>query len=164
MLGSHYRSPLTYTPEAIEAAEKGADRLRQTVEAVSSGNKPSDFDSGALRTRFIEAMDDDFNTPQALAALFDMARDLNRLRDEGSDISEGQQALRELGGVLGLTFKPIQKTLEASDTEIQKLVDERTEARKARQFERSDEIRKQLDVMGVVIEDTPQGAVWKAKR
>ena len=104
VLGSHYRSPLTYTPEAIAAAENGADRLRQVMEANTAGGKPFCFDPAPLRQRFIEAMDDDFNTPQALAALFDMARELNRLRDEGCDITEGQAQLRELGGVLGLSL------------------------------------------------------------
>ena len=164
VLGSHYRSPLTFTSEAVDAAENGADRLRQAVDARSQGGKPSSYNVEALRQRFIEAMDDDFNTPKALASLFDMARELNRLRDDGCDISEGQALLRELGGVLGLTFKPMQKSLTSSDAEIQKLVDERTAARKAKQFQRADEIRKQLDALGVVVEDTPQGAVWKARR
>jgi cysteinyl-tRNA synthetase len=164
ILGSHYRSPLTYSQDAVEAAEKGADRLRQALEASTAGGKQLELDLAAYRQRFIEAMDDDFNTPQALAVLFDMTRELNRLRDEGCDISAAQELLREFGGVLGLTFKPMQKTLSVSDDEIQKLVDERTAARKARQFEKSDEIRKQLDSIGVVIEDTPQGTVWKARR
>ncbi|RJO60440.1 MAG: cysteine--tRNA ligase [Dehalococcoidia bacterium] len=104
VLGSHYRSPLTYTPEALEAAEKGADRLRQALESSTSGGKKGDFDPISYRQRFIEAMDDDFNTPQALALLFDMIRELNRLRDEGYDVSAGQELLKELGGVLGLSL------------------------------------------------------------
>ena len=164
ILGSHYRSPLTYTPEALEAAEKGADRLRQALESSTSGGDRGGFDPVSYRQRFIEAMDDDFNTPQALAVLFDMIREFNRLRDEGYDISAGQGLLKELGGVLGLTFMPMQKSLSASESLIQELVDKRTALRQAKQFQQADDIRKQLDALGVVIEDTPGGAVWKAKR
>ncbi|MCL2679692.1 MAG: cysteine--tRNA ligase [Dehalococcoidia bacterium] len=165
VLNSHYRSPLTYTPEALEAASSGAERLRQAVEAKSQDGNLSGYDTAALRQRFIEAMDDDFNTPKALAALFDAARELNRLRDDKRDISEGQAALRELGGVLGLTFKPLHKPLEEADAAaIQALVDKRTELRKAKQYQQADEVRRQLDAMGVAVEDTPQGVVWKTKR
>jgi cysteinyl-tRNA synthetase len=104
VLGSHYRNPLTYTPEALEAAEKGADRLRQALESSTSGGKKGEFDPASYRQRFIEAMDDDFNTPQALAVLFDLIREFNRLRDEGYDVSAGQERLKELGGVLGLSL------------------------------------------------------------
>ncbi len=134
------------------------------LEASSTGSNPADFEPEDYRGKFIEAMDDDFNTPQALAVLFDMARELNRLRDEGCDISEGQETLRELGGVLGLTFKGIETSLGGAEPFIQLLVDTRNDLRKAKQYELADNIRKQLEALGVVIEDTPGGAVWKAKR
>jgi len=164
VLGSHYRSPLTYTPEALEAAEKGADRLRQAVELNTSGGKTASFDLASYRRRFIEAMDDDFNTPQALAALFDLTRELNSLRDEGCDISSAQELLKELGGVLGLTFKPMERLLGGAEPFIQLLVDTRNGLRQAKQYALADNIRKQLEALGVVIEDTAAGAVWKAKR
>jgi cysteinyl-tRNA synthetase len=164
ILGSHYRSPLTYSQETVEAAEKGAERLRQALEAGTAGAKQADFDAGAYRQRFLEAMDDDFNTPQALAVLFDMARELNRLRDEGCDISAGQELLRVLGGVLGLTFKGMETSLGGAEPFIQLLVDTRTGLRQAKQYQLADNIRQQLEALGVVIEDTPGGAVWKAKR
>jgi cysteinyl-tRNA synthetase len=164
VLGSHYRSPLTYTPEALEAAEKGADRLRQAVELNTSRGKTASFDLASYRRRFIEAMDDDFNTPQALAALFDLTRELNSLRDEGCDISSAQELLKELGGVLGLTFKPMERLLGGAEPFIQLLVDTRNGLRQAKQYALADNIRKQLEALGVVIEDTAAGAVWKAKR
>ncbi|MCH8865033.1 MAG: cysteine--tRNA ligase, partial [Chloroflexi bacterium] len=78
VLMSHYRSPLTYSEEIIEAAEKGADRLRQTANNAARGHKTDKIiDAESYRGRFIEAMDDDFNTAQALAALFDLAREIN---------------------------------------------------------------------------------------
>jgi cysteinyl-tRNA synthetase len=109
-------------------------------------------------------MDDDFNTPQALAVLFDMIREFNRLRDEGYDISAGQELLKELGGVLGLTFKPMEKSLGSVEPFIQLLVDTRNGLRQAKQYQLADNIRKQLEALGVVIEDAAGGTIWKAKR
>ncbi|MFC1957586.1 cysteine--tRNA ligase [Chloroflexota bacterium] len=110
ILSSHYRSPLSYSEEALEAAERGADRLRQAV----PGEYATDTDKAATdvevyRDKFIQAMDDDFNTAQAVAIVFDLARDINRLSDEGYSVSQAQQALSELAGVLGLTLKEPEK-------------------------------------------------------
>ena len=106
VLSSHYRSPLTYSEESLEAAERGADRLRQTANNVNVGKKAGvRIDTESFRSRFIEAMDDDFNSPQALAAIFDLAREINRLGSEGTDTGEARRTFREMGGVLGLTFR-----------------------------------------------------------
>jgi cysteinyl-tRNA synthetase len=164
VLGSHYRNPLTFTPDALEAAGKGADRLRQSLESSTSSGKSGGFDPVSYRQKFIEAMDDDFNTPQALAVLFDMIREFNRLRDEGYDIYSGQELLKELGGVLGLTLKMAERSLGDAEPLIQLLLDTRKDLRQAKQYQLADNIRKQLETMGVVIEDTPNGAVWKSRR
>ena len=103
-LSSYYRSPLTYTQEAIEAAQTGADRLQRTVSKETTG-KGSPLDAQPYYNKFVEVMDDDFNTPQAIAALFDLARDINRAEEEGKDVAKARQMLQRLGGVLGLTFK-----------------------------------------------------------
>ncbi len=105
ILSSHYRSPLTYSQETLEAAERGAARLRQAVGGRGSGKGDAGIDREASRRRFTEAMDDDFNTPQAIAVLFDLARGINRAEDGGLDTKDAISLLRELGGVLGLTFK-----------------------------------------------------------
>ena len=105
ILSSHYRSPLTYSEETLNGAEKGAERLRQ-VEAIASGGAvEATIDVAAFRKRFIEAMDDDFNSPQALSAVFDLARDINRERDAGRDVAAAKQTFIELSGVLGLTLE-----------------------------------------------------------
>ncbi len=109
VLGSHYRSPLTYSELVLEAAEGGADRLRQAVRSESGGEKTSGMDIESYHQRFIQAMDDDFNTPQAMAAVFDLARDVNRASDEDYNVAAAQQALKELSGVLGLTLKEMEK-------------------------------------------------------
>jgi cysteinyl-tRNA synthetase len=108
ILNCHYRSPLTYSEGALEASEKAANRLRHTTVAAS-GDGDKEVDSESYRLRFIKAMDDDFNTAQALASLFDLAREVNRLRDEGHNIDRGRATLTELGDILGLTFKTAEK-------------------------------------------------------
>ncbi len=106
VLSSHYRSPLTYSEEILEAAEKGVERLRQTANnPISDGKAGKEIDTEQYRKRFLTAMDDDFNTAQAVAALFDLARDINRYEGEGTDAAEARETLMELGGVLGLTFQ-----------------------------------------------------------
>ena len=88
ILNSHYRSPLTYAEETLEAAIRGVERLRQAVNRETEGGKPTvGINPEAYRKRFINAMDDDFNTPQAIAVLFDLARDINRLSDEGYEVT-----------------------------------------------------------------------------
>ena len=190
-LSSHYRSPLTYSEEIIEAAERGAERLRQTVNNAVSGHKTGKkIDIEHYRQRFTEAMDDDFNTAQALAALFDLARDINKYDSEGTEAGEARDALKELGGVLGLTFEltwaePLDAKLFARTTAsvyqelgrsdvpdekenaeklIENLVNLRNELRKSKQFKFADMVRARLDEAGIALEDTAQGTVWKRKR
>lgn len=165
VLSSHYRSPLTYSEEALEAAEKGLDRLCQAVLGGGKGEKVGDrIEPELYRQRFIEAMDDDFNTPQAIATLFDLARDINRLSDEGYSVAPAQQALLELANVLGLTLKLPEMPFLDAEPFINLLISVRDHLRQAKQFQLADEIRAKLDEVGIVLEDTPQGTVWKHKR
>ena len=191
VLGSHYRSPLTYSEEILEAAEKGAERLRQTVNNPVSGNKTGKrIDTEPYRKRFSEAMDDDFNTAQAVAALFDLAREINRHENEGFEAGEARETLKELGGVLGLsfeeperapldatkfvelanfTYKELNRTdvpdasLSAAST-VDNLLLIRQELRKEKKWQQADMVRAKLDEAGITFEDTPQGTVWRRKR
>lgn len=165
VLSSYYRAPLTFTEEALEAAEKGADRLRQVAQIQPRGEKTTgQVDIPGYHARFLAVMDDDFGTAQALATLFDLARDINRLNDEGCDITQPRLTLIELARVLGLTLKPREEPHLESAPFIELLVATRQELRKARQFQLADDIRDRLTALGIAIEDTPNGAVWKAKR
>jgi len=165
VLSSHYRSPLTYSEEALEAAEKGLDRLRQAVHGEGKGEQLGDrIDSKLYQQRFIEAMDDDFNTAQAIAVLFDVTRDINRFGDEGYSVTPVQQLLSELAGVLGLTLKLQEKPLLDVEPFIELLLSTREQLRQAKQFQLADEIRNELDELGIALEDTPQGTVWRRKR
>lgn len=158
-LSSHYRSPLFYSEENVRAQERAIQRLRQAVNAPSEDG--SQLDATEFRERFIEAMDDDLNTPRALAALFDLVREINRERERGSDITEAQDTLRELAGVLGLTLEePRAANAEASPF-IQTLVDVRAELRSARQFQLADDIRDRLTELGVTLEDSSEGTTWR---
>ncbi len=116
ILSSHYRSPLTYSEENIIAAETGIQRLRQAVSKKNNAeklNKPA-LDSEPFRKSFIERMDDDFNTAQAIGVVFDLVREINRGHKEEIDVTKAQQALVELATTLGFTLKePTRAPLEA---------------------------------------------------
>jgi cysteinyl-tRNA synthetase len=166
ILSSHYRSPINFSEEGVAAAEKGLERLRQAALADiqrGKGDSPAGLDAESFRQRFIEAMDHDFNSPQALAALFDLVREINRATDQGCDAREAQQTLRELAGVLGFSFEKAQVDLAAKPF-IDLLVSLRTELRREKHWQTADRVRTSLKDLGVVLEDTPQGTVWKQEK
>ena len=158
-LSSHYRSPLTYTTESVEAQERAASRLRTAASASDAGDGEA-LDASGHRARFVEAMDDDLNTPQALAALFDLARDIHRTRDAGGRVSDAQAALGEMAGVLGLTLRSGRPEGDA-DPFIELLIDVRREMRAAKNFAAADSIRDRLTALGVQLEDGPDGTTWR---
>ena len=165
ILSSHYRSPLTYSEEGLEASERGADRLRQAAYSEAEGKKAGGgVDIEPYQQRFIKAMDDDFNTPQAIATLFDLARDINRASDEGFSVIPGQQLLVELAGVLGLTLKPPEKPSLEAEPLVELLISTRDKLREAGQWQLADDIRTKLGELDIALEDTPKGTVWKPKR
>ncbi|MDO8578899.1 MAG: cysteine--tRNA ligase [Dehalococcoidales bacterium] len=112
VLGSYYRSPLTYSTDALEAAERGAGRLRQVMELKDNSTREDAgrIDVSPYQQRFAEVMDDDFGTAQAIAVLFDMARDINRAKNAGQPIENARKALLSLANVLGLTLNEALKT------------------------------------------------------
>ncbi len=127
-LSSHYRSPLTYSAEAVLAQERAAERLRN----AAHGDGVDDSDAGEselidverYRDRFLEAMDEDLNTPRALATLFDLAREINRTGEAGGRVSEARSLLRELSGVLGLTLEEPAASESGDVSEFDGLLDE----------------------------------------
>ncbi|MBN1188811.1 MAG: cysteine--tRNA ligase [Dehalococcoidales bacterium] len=168
ILSSHYRSPLTFTWEGLEAAEKGAERLARAVRREDSpAGNTSTLDTDGCRSLFIEAMDDDFNTARALGVIFDLARDINQAADAGEDIARARGMLKELAGdVLGLRLPPAESkagTIEAAPF-IELLVQTRIKLRQAKQYQAADEIRTGLADLGIVLEDTPKGTTWRSKK
>ena len=122
-LGSHYRSPLSFSERGLEAMERGATRLRNAAQQADAGqNDGVQVSTDGYRERFIEAMDDDFGTSQALAALYDLARDINRGADSGSNVADAVVMLRELAGVLGLTLEGQTAGSGADDKNLAELV------------------------------------------
>ena len=120
-LSSHYRSPLSYTEEGCIAMERSADRLRHALreELDSSGEV---MDPALFQEQFFAGMDDDLNTPRALAAMFGLSRDMNRQRDEGHSIVAAQDCLRHLGSLLGLTFQEREASLNVDAASYNALV------------------------------------------
>ena len=163
-LSSHYRSPLSYTDGGCAAMERSLERLRHALER-DGASQGDGLDAEPYRRQFFEAMDDDLNTPRALAALFDLAREINRSGDAGRAVAVAQDSLRHLGGILGLTFAQ-RETDGGTNTAgagpfIELLLETRTALRQARQFEQADRIRDGLEQLGVAVEDTPNGPVWQ---
>jgi cysteinyl-tRNA synthetase len=163
VLSGHYRSPITFSEEALNAAGRGVERIRQAAYSESKiGNKKANLSVDDFRQRFIDAMDDDFNSPQAVALLFDLVKHINKLTEEGTSAIEEQKLLFELSGVLGLTLKVPEKNIEASPF-IELLILTRKQLREAKQYQLADNIRAKLDEMGIALEDTPTGTIWRMK-
>ena len=160
-LSSHYRSPLSYTDEAISAQDRALERLRNAVEAPPAPSAWGRLDPDEYREKFIAGMDDDLNTPRALAALFDLARDINRGRDSGQAVTEAQETLRTLAGTLGLTLAAPASGSSDIGLLMELLIETRATLREAKQFEAADRIRERLGELGYALEDKPQGTVWK---
>jgi len=168
LLGSHYRSALNYSDAALDAAREGLTRCYLALaKAGAATDAEPDPDYVA---RFDAAMQDDFNTPGAIAVLFDLVRDLNRAQ-EPAVVARLAATLRHLGGVLGLLQDDAQAFLKGavgaegpSPAQIDALVQERIDARKARDFARADAIRDQLAVAGVVLEDGGDGTRWRRRQ
>lgn len=159
-LSSHYRAPLLYTEANVAGQERALERLKNAVRLASAASVGSTIDASPAKAQFVEAMDDDFNTPRALAAMFDLAREINRGKDEGADVLGAQGTLRELSSVLGISLDETAETSGAGPF-VQMLVNVRTELRAARQFDIADSIRDRLSELGVTIEDTPEGTEWR---
>ena len=161
-LSSHYRSPLQFSDEGCNAMERSAQRLRHALDREGGDGEPA-LIAKDYETRFLEAMDDDLNTPRALAALFDLAREINRAHDSGRGVQQAQATLRHLGSILGLTFRSQpQMGMEhlAAKPFIELLLDTRAELRGAQQYALADRIRVGLEGQGVSVDDTPEGPKW----
>jgi cysteinyl-tRNA synthetase len=170
VLGSHYRSPLTYNSEIADDTARKLERLMTALEP-STGSRDEGPDVEALsqaaeaaRAGFTEAMDQDLNTAGALGVLFDFVRAINVARDAGvtsAPLSAAQNVLRELAGVLGLRLRPSARKGQDIAPFVELLIETRAALRKAKQFELADSIRKRLADLGVTLEDGPQGTRWK---
>jgi cysteinyl-tRNA synthetase len=154
LIGGHYRQPLAFSPAELEDAERRVRRIRETLRRVIPGESPAEM--AHHREAFFEALADDFNTPRALASLFEWVREANR-REEPT----GEGDLREMLGVLGLgELTPLQAVgdVEAVDPEAARMLALREEARLARDFAEADRLRDQIQARGWEIRDGAEGA------
>src|SRR6185437_5731257 len=171
VLTSHYRKPLSYSDEGVAASERGVARLRTAVTPRPNGepsDEPAELTEARrlLQERFIEAMDDDFNTTSALAQLFELAKEINRARESGvpsAGVAGAQSTLVRLAGVLGLTLEEPKENLGAKPF-VDLLLTIRQELRSAKQFALADRIRRDLEELGVAVEDRADGTIWRTIR
>ena len=162
-LATHYRSKLVYSEQNVLAQERAVDRIRNALRATHE--KVNDtVDVSRYKQGFVDAMDDDINTPKALSFMFDLVRDINRVSESGETAADAQVLLKELASVLGLR-------LDGSDNSgpgeispfVDLLVDLRNKLRTKKQFDLADDIRDRLADFGILIEDTQNGTEWRRK-
>ncbi len=173
MLSAHYRSPLNFSGELMEAAKNGYERivtsvnnLNYLIENAADGGPDAEeekllAEAGIFETKFDEAMEDDFNTADALAAIFELVKFTNTHAGEGRSVGflkKLKDKIVTLSDICGLI---VEKETGLLDADVEALIAERQEARKAKNFARADEIRKELSDKGILLEDTREGVKWK---
>jgi len=176
LLSSHYRSPVNFSDELMQAAENGLERIKTAVrnlqhqidtcgsEELSENEQGLMDEAKKFRASFEKSMDDDFNTADAVSAIFELVKFSNVNRESASKefASALKKEIIELGGILGLVFEEVQNTADAD--KIEGLIAERQAARAAKDWARADAVRDELQNMGVVLEDTPAGPRWSYKK
>ena len=169
LMSGHYRSQLNYGEDNLNQARAALERLYTALRHTDTGAQPAGGE--AFEARFRAAMDDDFNTPEAYSVLFDMARDVNRLKSEDKAAADGLAArLRELANVLGILQQDPELFLQSGAqtnndevAEIEQLIKMRNDARQAKDWAQADVARDRLNALGIVLEDGPQGTTWRRK-
>ena len=159
ILQSHYRTNPLLDKKLIGDAERSMRRIRSAVD-IKLIESEEEVDFKPFERRFVEAMDDDLNTPMALAAIFDLCRKMNRGRDAGKDTSGAIELVRELTGVLGFTLEAPPQKAGLSDVEVRVLVQRRKDARAEKRWGDADAVRDQLDAAGISISDTGGETAW----
>ena len=171
-LSTHYSHPVDYTDEKIQEARQSLERISilwgkigGPLDKKFTGKIPEELET--VKNKFISAMDDDFNTPQGLAAIFELVSITNKNLDNQDFVAAAKDILLELSKLFGLSISPSVEvealSLRADLHGVEVLIKEREEARKNKNFKRSDEIRKELEDRGIILEDTKDGTTWRRK-
>ena len=172
MLSAHYRSPLNFSAELMEAAQNGYDRIVTSVSnlnfllqnaagEMTEEEKKLAKEAEGFIAKFDEAMDDDFNTADAIAAIFELVKFANTNAKEGSSKAFVQALKDEIVTLSDICGLIVEKKEEMLDGDIEALIAERQAARKEKNFKRADEIRDELLAKGIILEDTREGVKWK---
>ena len=174
MLSAHYRNPVNFSEGLVDAAKNGLDRITTAVDTLTHMLKKDGRDEKltddeaklleeykAITTRFDEAMDDDFNTADAITAIFDMVKFANSNADENSSVAFLDALKNQIIEYMDILGVKVEKEEEILDADIEKLIEERQNARKEKNFARADEIRDLLAEKGIVLLDTREGVRWK---
>ncbi|MBI5181490.1 MAG: cysteine--tRNA ligase [Nitrospirae bacterium] len=187
LLSSHYRSPIDYSPDALSDAETSLGRFYTTLQRMEKEwpeiikKKADKKEKERLLQPVIDAMDDDFNTALAIGHIFNEGHSANRLMDEAGESGNSsglilflpavKEAFKEIGSVLGvfnktteIYFNEKKKHLSIPEDEIRGLIEERNKARRTKEWARADQIRRDLEEKGIVLEDRSDGTIWKVKR
>ena len=173
MLSAHYRSPLNFSAELMEAAKNGLERIVTCVsnlnfllekaqkQELSGEEEKALLQAKDFAKKFDEAMDDDFNTADAISAIFELVKFANTSVGEGASAAYIRALKEEIVELMDICGLSVERGQEILDSEIESLIRERQEARKAKNFARADEIRDQLLEKGIILEDTRDGVKWK---
>tara|TARA_R110001599_G_scaffold96545_2_gene249622 strand:+ start:4819 stop:6225 length:1407 start_codon:yes stop_codon:yes gene_type:complete len=168
LVASHYRSPINYSVDSLTEARKSLTRLYTALEGVETDAVASS-EASPYRERFTQVMDDDFNTPEALAVMFELAREVNRAKQEQPDEAARLGGeLKQLGAILGLLQQAPQTFLKGtqqqgmplSESEIEAKIAQRQEAKANKEFAQADAIRDELAALGIILKDSREGTSW----
>src|SRR5690606_31040179 len=171
VMSSHYRAPLTFTEEGLESAQNGLERLQAAARPIDvpvTDERHPELDSLVEETvnTFHNAMSNDFDSPVAIAAIFELARAVNRERSGASvsaSVVDARDTMHELTDILGLDLAKPETRLDAGvEPFIELLIEIRKDLRTVKQFELADKVRDELAKLGVTLEDTRQGTIWKS--
>lgn len=166
LISSHYRSPVNYSVENLDQAKQSLGRLYTALKGLKLNPKSNiQLENNFWKERFFQAMNDDFNTPQALAVMFDLATKINITKNENiTDATDLAHTLLFFGEILGILNKDVELFFKGDNNEneaIDLLVAERIQARAQKDWAKADMIRKQLTEMGIAIEDSDKGSTWR---
>ncbi|MCR1837417.1 cysteine--tRNA ligase [Pasteurella caecimuris] len=165
LLSAHYRSQLNYSEENLNLAHSALERLYTALRGTDQS--AAAFGGENFVAAFRDAMDDDFSTPNAISVLFEMAREINKLKSENQALADGLAArLRELANILGLLEQDPEQFLQAGSNneeiaKIENLIKQRNDARAAKNWSAADSARNELNAMGIILEDGPNGTIWR---
>jgi len=173
-LSTHYSHPVDYTDEKMEEAKKAYERILILMDKIAKSihgsqtivHSKKSKEIEEIKNRFIRAMDDDFNTPQALAAIFDLVTAANKNIDDAGFLGESRKTLKDLLDIFGITLSAgaVSADDKIKDKEVDNLIKERIKARQDKNFVLADKIRKELEEKGIILEDTKKGkTTWRRK-